>query len=329
MLEKKVLSDMIASKLMPIKPWLEDKTVTEIMINPGGGVFVEAAGEVSYKGKLFEDIEIEGAIITVGKMAGRNTNAGRENDPIVYAGIDDLRFSGALAPVSPIGAFITIRKHSNSSERPTLEQLVQWDMLTQEQSAKLENLVLHEPKNMFMVGATGSGKTTLLNALLNKLPEHERVITIEDSREIQLNREHHIPLLVDNDKKITARRLVQLTLRMRPDRLILGETRGEETYDTIRAFNTGHPGNISTIHADSAAQGLSALEMMFQMSLPENASMSESVMRKCIADAVNVVVFVKRSTEKRGEVTKVVRKVTEICIVKGVMNGQYVLENIA
>ncbi|MCU6502333.1 Flp pilus assembly complex ATPase component TadA [Rugamonas sp. A1-17] len=328
MLDKKMLTEMIASNLAPILEWLDDKSVTEIMINPGGRVFVEAAGVLSAKGVLISDLDVEKTIIAVGKYAGKNPRRDSAAG-IVYASIDDLRFSGALPPVCPDGSFISIRKHSDKSERPSMENLIAWNMLTQEQAERLEDLVLNQRKNLFIVGGTGSGKTTLLNALLNRLPAYERVLTIEDSREIHLELENHFPMVANVDKGITARDLVKLMLRVRPDRLVLGETRGDETYDVIRAFNSGHPGSISTIHADSAEQGLAALEMMFQMSLPENARMSDTVMRQCIAASVNVVVFVSRSTVKKDGVAKVVRKVTEICIVKGVVDGKYVLENVA
>jgi pilus assembly protein CpaF len=326
MLDKQLLKNMIAMNLAPIREWLDDKSVTEIMINPGGKVFVEADGEVTYKGVLLSDMDIEKTIIAVG--AHDNKNSAGE-DLIVYASIDDMRFSGARSGVSPEGAMISIRKHSDKSERPTLENLTDWNMLTPAQASKLEDFIVHQRKNVFLVGATGSGKTTLLNAMLNRLPKQERVLTIEDSREIHLDLANYFPMVVNLDKKITARDLVKLALRLRPDRLILGETRGDETYDVIRGFNSGHGGSLSTIHADSAEQGLSALEMMFQMSLPENARMSDGVMRQCIAASVNVVVFVKRSTEEKDGKIKVVRKVTEICIVKGVVDGKYDLENVA
>lgn len=326
MIQANVVTNVLATQLGPISEWLNDPSVTEIMINPGGNVYVEMAGVISHKGRLLDTPQIDRTIMAVAKLVGKSPRADSA-DAIVYAGIDDLRFSGALMPVCPDGSFISIRKHADKSQRPSLEKLVEQKMLSQDQADTIADLLVTQHRNMFIVGGTGSGKTTLLNALLAKVPSHERIITIEDSREIQINQ--HIALVSNPDKKITVRDLVKLALRTRPDRLVLGETRGDETYDLIRGFNSGHPGSVSTLHGDSAEQGLAALEMMFQMSLPDNASMSDTVMRQSIAAAVNVVVFVERRIEMRDGVANVIRRVKEICLIKGVVNGKYDLENVA
>lgn len=328
MVQPQVLIDSIKRQLQPIQSWLDDPRVTEIMINPGGHVFVESSGVIANVGQLLDEGSIHRTIISVGKTVGKNPMPGGVN-AIVYASIDDLRFSGALKGISPDGSFICIRKHQDSNKRPTMEQLIEKGMITKDQADRIEELVIKQRKNLFIVGGTGSGKTTLLNALLNKIPHHERIQTIEDSREIQIQVPNFFPLVSNPDTGVTSRDLVKLALRTRPDRLILGETRGEETYDLIRAFNSGHPGSISTLHADSAEQGLSALEMMFQMSLPANASLSESAMRQFIASSVNLVVFINRSIKVVDDVAHVVRKVEQICNVKGVKDGKYDLENIA
>jgi pilus assembly protein CpaF len=190
-------------------------------------------------------------------------------------------------------------------------------------------LIVQQRLNCIVAGATGSGKTTLLNALLSRIPHHERLVTIEDSREIQLSVPNVVNLLSNPNSDIHARDLVQLAMRLRPDRLILGETRGQETYDLIRAFNSGHPGSVSTIHADSAEQALDALEMLYQMSLPPNASMPPELVKKYIAKSVHVVVFAGRRIVPKGNVQTVVRRIEQICLVKGVTNGEYVFEDVA
>ncbi|CAM2961508.1 CpaF family protein [Janthinobacterium lividum] len=329
MLNPQIVIDILNSQLVPLAAWLKDKTVTEIMVNPGGHVFVEAAGTITYVGQLLTEHMISTAIKAVAKHVRKDARA-NTNSAIVNASIDDLRISGALSPVSPGGSFITIRKHQDAGDRPTMEDLInKKQALTAKQAQTIEQLVLHDRNNLIIAGGTGSGKTTLLNALLNKIPGHERIITIEDSREIQISVPNFIPLLTNPDEGISARDMVKMAMRSRPDRLILGETRGDETYDLIRAFNSGHPGSISTIHADSAEEALGALEMLFQMSLPANASISSELARGYIAKSVKVVVFVNRSIEFSDGQARVIRKIQEICLVKGVINGNYVLENVA
>lgn len=330
MLNPQVPIDILRSQLKPIEQWLADKNVTELMVNPGGHVYVESHGVIEYKGQLLNENAINMALTAVAKYVAQDSIAGTASG-IVNASIEDMRIAGAKAPASPDGSFFTIRKHQDKSERPTLEDLIyKKNALTQEQADKLIDLIVNQRKNCIIAGGTGSGKTTLTNALLSKIPNHERIVSVEDSRELQINVDNKIPLLADNSKLgMTARDFVKLAMRLRPDRLILGETRGDETYDLVRAFNSGHPGSISTVHADSAEQALSALEMLFQMSLPKGASLSTDLVRQYIAKSVNVVVFADRHVEIHDRVAKVVRKISQICLVKGVENEEYRLENIA
>jgi pilus assembly protein CpaF len=328
MLNVNVVVNLLRMNLKPLDQWLNDKKVTEIMINPGGRVFVEEGSVINYKGTLLSESSIETTLKAVAKYAGKDLRK-NTGDAIIYASIDDFRIAGALAPVSPSGSFITIRKHLDKDERPTLDQLIEWGALTRKQADLLVDLLIHQRLNTIVGGGTGSGKTTLLGALLNLIPKHERIMSIEDSREIHVDIPNFVPLLTNADLKITARDMVKLAMRSRPDRLLLGETRGDETYDLIRAFNSGHPGSISTIHGDSALESLGALEMLYQMSLPDNASISAELAREYIAKAVKLVVFVNRSINVVDGVARVVRRVEEISLVKGVVNGKYVLENLA
>lgn len=317
---------MIMAQLAPLKPWMEDKNVTELMVNPGGHVFVEAKGVIEYHGQLLTENAINIALTVIAKYVNADAIAGTQS-AIVNASIDDMRFAGAKAPISPSGSFFTIRKHQDKSDRPTLDDLIhKLKALTQEQADIIQSLVIDQHQNCIIAGGTGSGKTTLTNAVLSMIQPHERIITVEDSRELQLAIPNLVNLLTDPHSKITARDLVKQAMRLRPDRLILGETRGDETYDLIRAFNSGHPGSISTIHSDSAPLALSALEMLYQMSLPANASMPTDLVRQYIAASVNVVVFVGRRIKVIDGVSKVVRKVEQIIKLKGVVNGEYVYE---
>lgn len=327
MLKLDEIQAVLADQLRPVKPFLERNDVTELMINPGGHVYVEAKGIITYEGQLLNSDAIDMALTAVAKFVGQDALAGSKS-ALVGASIEDMRIAGAKAPTCPDGSFLTIRKHQDKGDRPTLERLIEMGALTAKQAEKLVDLVVHQRLNCIVAGATGSGKTTLLNALLSRIPPNERLVTIEDSREMQLAVPNVINLLSNPSNDIHARDLVQLAMRLRPDRLILGETRGHETYDLIRAFNSGHPGSVSTIHADSAEQALDALEMLYQMSLPANASMPPELVRRYIAKSVHLVVFAGRRNVPNGAVTNVVRRIEQICLVKGVENGEYVFEDV-
>lgn len=328
MLDLDKIIQYISEPLKPVRQWLDDPDVTEIMVNPGGRVYVEKAGVIEYIGELLSDSAVDRALTVIAKHSSQDAIRGTLSS-LVYASIEDMRIAGALKPVSPNGSFMTIRKHQDKSKRPTLQDLIEKKRaLTQEQADTLIDLVIRKRKNCIIAGGTGSGKTTLLNAMLSQIPEYERIITIEDSREIQITVPNFVPYLSNATQGITARHLVQLAMRTRPDRLVLGETRGDETYDLIRAFNSGHPGSVSTVHADSAEQALPALEMLFQMSLPSNATMPPSIARSFIANSVNVIVFAGKRHELINGVHTVVRRIEQINVIKGVKNEEYLFETV-
>ena len=327
MLKIEEIQAVLADQLRPVKHFMERKDITELMINPGGHVYVEAKGVITYEGQLLTSMSIDMALTAVAKYVGQDALAGSKS-AMVGASIEDMRIAGAKAPTCPDGSFLTIRKHQDKGDRPTLDRLIEMGALTKAQAEKLVELVVHRRLNCIVAGATGSGKTTLLNALLSHIPKSERIVTIEDSREMQLAIPNVINLLSNPTNDIHARDLVQLAMRLRPDRLILGETRGHETYDLIRAFNSGHPGSVSTIHADSAEQALDALEMLYQMSLPANATMPPELVRRYISKSVHLVVFAGRRNVAQGDVINVVRRIEQICLVKGVVDGEYVLEDV-
>ncbi|OIQ65338.1 type IV secretion system protein VirB11 [mine drainage metagenome] len=192
-------------------------------------------------------------------------------------------------------------------------------------------MIVDQRLNLVIAGGTSSGKTTVANALLSLITGNERLITIEDARELHIGVDNAVNLVTSPMAipPVTARDLVKLCMRMRPDRIILGETRGEETYDLIRAMNSGHDGTITTIHASSAEGALDALEMLFQMSLPASASMPSDVVRQLIARAVHAVVYAHREIVDAGGARKYRRYVRDIVLVKGVKpNGCYDLESI-
>lgn len=326
MLNPTFIYEEIMRNLSPIEKWLKDKAVTELMVNPGGELYVEKAGVVTYEGQVLRESQINSAIIAVAKHMKQDA---RPNSPsaIVTASIGDLRFAGALPPVAVGGSFMSIRKHRDKDERPTLEQLINdWKALTQDEADLLVDMIVNQKKNCIIAGATGSGKTTVTNALLSKIPQHERVITIEDASELHIDVQNKVQLIVNPDLNITARTLVKLAMRTYPGRLILGETRGDETYDVIRAFQSGHDGSVTTVHASSAEGALEAIEMLYQMSLPPGSTIPTNVARRYIAKAVHVLVFVGKRIVHEGGVFKAVRRIEEILLLKGVENGEYVFE---
>ena len=328
MLSPQKITEYIAEYLEPLRKWLEHPDVTEIMINPGGRVYIEQAGVIDDVGVLMSEADITAALTVIAKLVGQNAIANSES-AIVNASIDDMRIAGAQKPVCPDGSFLSIRKHKDKSMRPTLEDLIhKMAAITQGQADLLIDLVIRQRKNCIIAGGTGSGKTTLLNALLSQIPKHERIISIEDSREVQIDVPNFVPLLSNPNAHVSARDLVKLAMRTRPDRLILGETRGDETYDLIRAFNSGHPGSVSTIHADSAKDALSALEMLFQMNLPPNATMPPSMVKNYIANSVHVLVFASKRYELTDGKQTVVRRIEQINVVKGAANNEYLYETV-
>ena len=314
--------------LEPLRPYMHDKRVQEIMVNPGGHTFIERGGVMEDVGILLTENSIETAIKAVGKMLRKDAQRHSEN-ALINASVGCFRISAGLKPVDPRGSFMCIRVHAEASERPSLEQLIEdKKALTHAQADIIVDLVVNQRRNCIVSGSTGSGKSTLMNALLSKLPPYERIITIEDARELEVTVPNKLSLLANKDEGLTPRMMVQSALRQRPDRLILGETRGDETYDMMRAMNSGHP-SMTSIHADNAEQALDALEMLYQQSLPENASMSTEVVRRYIAKSVHVVVHIDRHIDLVDDTPHVVRKVTQICLVKGVTQDGYVLENLA
>lgn len=321
---------LITMHLRPLERFVEDNDVTEIMVNSGGHVFVEAKGVIThYPDSRMHDNDIQQILNAVATSSNIDLHTDTASG-IINASLHDFRIAGAVSGISPDGAFFTIRKHQNKEKRPTLDQLIEWGAISREHADMLVKLIVTDHKNCLFAGGTGSGKTTITNAVLSGLPNSERVVVIEDVSELQIKVPNTVRMLTNPDpaRNRTARDLVKLAMRLRPDRLILGETRGDDTFDLIRAFNSGHPGSISTVHANSDEETLDAIEMLFQQSIPKGATISTDSIRKSIARAINCVVFCGRRNIERNGVVYVVRKIENILIVKGVSNGKYEYERI-
>ena len=282
---------------------IDDKTVTEIMVNGADAIFYEREGRIYTWDRHFESREkLEDVIQQIVSRSNRQVN---ESIPIVDARLKDgSRVDVVLDPVALNGPILTIRKFPE--EAITMEDLIRWESISQEAAEYLKVLV-KAGYNIFISGATSTGKTTFLNVLADYIPKTERVITIEDSAELQI---HGIENLVrmevrqadgDGVSNVTLRDLIRTSLRMRPDRIIVGEVRGEEALDMIQSMNTGHDGSLSTGHANSPQDMLSRLETMalFASDIPIQA------IRKQIASSIDIIVQLERLRDRSRRVTAI------------------------
>lgn len=290
----------------PITPLINDPTVTEIMVNSPEDVFVERKGRIHRVEVNFrDDTHIMHTIDKIISPLGRRVD---ESSPMVDARLPDgSRVNVIIPPLSIKGPTITIRKFA--VDPYDLEDLITFGTLTAD-IAKILKACVRGRANIIVAGGTGSGKTTLLNVISNFIPNNERIVTIEDAAELQLQKDHVVslesrPPNIEGKGHVTIRDLVINSLRMRPDRIIVGEVRGGEALDMLQAMNTGHDGSITTIHANSPRDTLGRLETMVMMSgmdLPSRA------IREQVSSAINLIVFVARMTDG----TRKVMKITEI-----------------
>ena len=296
---------------------IKDDSITEVMINGPENIFIEKNGRLFKLDKQFESQRrLEDIIQRIVGLAGREVT---QANPICDTRFPDgSRVNVVLPPVALCGPTITIRKFSKKPM--TIEKLIEYGSITKEIADKLEMLVKAK-YNIFISGGTGSGKTTFLNALSNFIPKDERVITIEDSAELQIvGVENLVSLETRNANssgvgQITIRDLIKSSLRMRPERIVVGEVRGGEALDMLQAMNTGHDGSLSTGHANSTQDMLSRLETMV---LQGAAGLPLEAIRQQIASAVDIIIHLSRLRDKS-------RKTMEICEVVGYENGAIVL----
>jgi len=293
---------------------IKDDDITEVMINGTDEIFIEKNGKIKRLNQSFENQrKLEDIIQRIVGRAGREVN---QSNPIVDTRLPDgSRVSVVLPPIALKGPTLTIRKFSKTPM--TVEQLIKYKSITPQIAKVLETLVKAK-YNIFISGGTGSGKTTFLNALSNYIPKNERVITIEDSAELQIaGIENLVKMETRNSNStgkgmITIRDLIRTSLRMRPERIIVGEVRGAETLDMLQAMNTGHDGSLSTGHANSTKDMLSRLETMVLMGaegLPLEA------IRQQISSAVDIIIHLSRLRDHS-------RKTMEITEVMGLKDGE-------
>ena len=293
---------------------LADESVTEIMVNGAKHIFVERAGKIYRVSRTFEsEEELYNIIQRIVGKAGKEVNPA---NPIVDTRLPDgSRVNVVVPPISRSGATVTIRKFSRNPM--TVEKLLEYGSITTDAARFLEKLVKAR-YNIFISGGTGSGKTTFLNAMSNFIPADERIITIEDSAELQIHKLSNLISLETRNAnssgkgEVTIRELIRSALRMRPDRIIVGEVRGEEALDMLQAMNTGHDGSLSTGHANSTRDMLSRLETMV---LQGNAGLPLMAIRQQIASALDVIIHLSRLRDKS-------RRTMEITEVLGCENGE-------
>lgn len=298
---------------------LEDDSITEIMINGYDQIFVEKDGRIQSFSQSFESEDRLASIIQQ-IVAGCNRLV-NEAVPIVDARLPDgSRVNVVLPPVALDGPTMTIRKFPK--EKMTMERLIELGALDEE-TARFLKLLVKARYNIFVSGGTGAGKTTFLNALSDYIPKTERIITIEDSAELQLRDVENLVRMetrnsnVEGENAITIRDLIKASLRMRPDRVIVGEVRDSAAIDMLTAMNTGHDGSLSTGHANSAYDMITRLESMVLMGI----ELPMEAVRRQIASAVDIIIHLGRLRDGS-------RKVTEICEVTGIENGQVQLTSL-
>lgn len=296
---------------------MKDDNITEVMINGPSHIFIEKRGKLERLDKEFEnERRLEDIVQKIVGMAGREVN---QANPIVDTRLPDgSRVNVVLPPISMHGATVTIRKFSKTPM--TVEQLLKYKSITPEVARVLETLVKAK-YNIFICGGTGSGKTTFLNAVSNYIPHDERVITIEDSAELQIVGVDNLVSLETRNANasgsgaVTIRDLIKSSLRMRPERIVVGEVRGGEALDMLQAMNTGHDGSLSTGHANSTRDMLSRLETMV---LQGAEGLPLEAIRQQIASALDIIVHLSRLRDK----SRKTMEITEVC---GYENGEIVL----
>jgi len=303
----------------PIQSFLDDPDVSEVMVNGPNKVYIEKKGKLTKTNVIFENNEQVLRIIDkIISPLGRRVDS---DSPTVDARLPDgSRVNAVIPPVAIDGPSITIRKFNK--EKLKVEQLINFGSMSKEMAELLKACVISR-LNIIISGGTGSGKTTLLNVLSSFIPEDERIVTVEDAAELQLQQDHVVrleskPPNADGVGSVTIRDLVKNCLRMRPDRIVVGEVRGGEALDMLQAMNTGHDGSLTTLHANTPRDALSRLETMCLMS---GLDLPLKVIRQQIASAIDLII--QQSRLKDGT-----RKITAITEVAGMEGETIVLTDI-
>jgi len=312
-LAREILDEIFG--LGPLEPLLKDPTVSDILVNRFDRVYVERAGKIEPTGLSFkDDAHLMQIIDRIVSRVGRRVD---ESSPMVDARLaDGSRVNAIIPPLAIDGPCLSIRRFGR--DPITARNMIENKTLT-EPMLELLSAIVKGRLNIVVSGGTGAGKTTLLNVLSGYIPNAERIVTIEDAAELQMKQEHVVrletrPPNIEGKGAVRQRQLVINSLRMRPDRIIVGEVRGEEAFDMLQAMNTGHEGSLTTVHANSPRDALARLESMFSMA---NLNLPERAMRQQIASAIHAVVQISRLSDGT-------RKVMSVSEVTG-MEGEVVM----
>lgn len=289
--------------LGPLEILLADATISDILVNSPYKIYIERGGKLERTGVTFNDNQhVMRVIERIVSSVGRRID---ESSPMVDARLPDgSRVNAVIPPIALDGPCLSIRRFGKNPLK--LDALIEKGALTQTMAEVLK-MCVKAKMNIIISGGTGSGKTTLLNALSSYIPDDERVVTIEDAAELMLQQPHVVrletrPKNIEGKGEVTARDCVKNALRMRPDRVVIGETRGEEAIDMLQAMNTGHDGSLTTIHANNPRDAMLRIETMIQMA---GMKLTERAMRQQIASAINIVVQASRLSDGSRRVTYV------------------------
>ena len=300
-----------------LQPYFEDPDITEIMVNRPDEIYIERHGQMQQMDLRFDSREHLANVIS--RFFGRANKVIHERSPIADMRLPDgSRVHAVLPPAAPDGPILSIRRFTGIL--PRMSALVANGTLTQREADLLRTAVV-DRQSIFISGGTASGKTTMLNALAAYIPPHERIVTIEDAAELELSGKHNLVRLearkagFDESGAITLTDLIRSSLRLRPDRIIVGEVRGKETYDMIQAMQTGHPGSMSTGHGNCPVDMLDRLSLflMTASDLPWEAS------RRMVASALDLMVHLRRDSTGQRRVEAIIR-------INGYDNGNFMLE---
>jgi pilus assembly protein CpaF len=289
--------------IKPLEPFILDPGVSDILVNGHEQVFIEKNGQLQRVNVSLTERMLDQAVVHIARSVGDDINVDK---PLLDARLPDgSRVAAVIRLCSLTGTILAIRKFQ--SKVYTAEELVRTGAVTPDVMGLLQSAV-EQRQNILVAGATGTGKTTLLNALARSIPDDQRIVVIEDTAEIQIDRSHLVRLVARSPlpdvPEVSIRELLRRTLRLRPDRIILGEIRGGEAFDLLQAMNTGHSGTLSTIHANSCAEALSRLAICV---LQSNVKLPFNAINRTIAEALNIVVHLARTDSGNRIVDEVVR----------------------
>jgi pilus assembly protein CpaF len=316
-----VFEDSVATFLANIKIYLDDDSVSEVLVNGPNEIFVERRGKLERVDAKFKDEQaLQAAVRNIAQFVGRRID---EENPTLDARLPDgSRVSAVLPPCSRKGTTMSIRKFSKGT--PSFVDLIQRSSITKD-AARFLDVAIYLAKNMIISGGTGSGKTTLLNVLGSRIPGHQRLIVIEDSSELKITTDHVVFFETKSPDPmgkggVSVRDLVRSALRLRPDRIIVGEVRGPEALDLITAMNTGHGGSMGTTHANTPYDGLVRLETLAMMG---DTQVPATAIRRQIAAAIHMVVQIKRMNDGSRKITNISEVIPEVD-----EHGKYQLQDI-